>query len=448
MLELYLFSDEPTSGLDSVAAQAVVASIRNLAEKENATVVATIHQPSTETFELFTHLLVLGQGSTVYFGPREDAIPFFESAGHPIPLRSNPSDVYLQLTNLDFVMDRQEGKERVASLCTAFAKSEPHENTLAEIHQLTANPAPQPFDSVDYVNGFFHQTKVLMSRALLNAAKNPLSYWIRVAMYVILGVLMGTTWLRMDTSQSTVADRLAGLFFAVAFLSFMSVAGIPAFLEERHVFLREQANGLYGVESYVLSNLLISAPFIAIITISFSAVAYYTMGLQESAEKVSIFLAYLFLSLMIAEAQTVFISVAIPIFVGALAITAFTNGLWMVVQGFFVQKKNIPEFWRLSFHQVDFQKYAYELLLDNEMRGLIFSCDEVQGGCACAIPPSNGTAACEFTGEDVLSYYDYADISYPEWTGILIGIFVFFKLATYIALKITTSKWELFRCFK
>jgi hypothetical protein len=64
-----------------------------------------------------------------------------------------------------------------------------------------------------------------MSRAFLNAFKNPLAYWIRVFMYVALAILMGTTWVRMDMDQSTVQDRMAALFFATAFLSFMAVAG-------------------------------------------------------------------------------------------------------------------------------------------------------------------------------------------------------------------------------
>jgi len=220
----------------------------------------------------------------------------------------------------------------------------------------------------------------------------------------------------------------------------MAVAGIPAFLEERHVFTRERANGLYGVESYVVSNFLVSIPFIFIITVSFSGVAYYSMGLQETSEKFCTFASVLFLSLMIAEAQTVFISVAIPVFVAALAVTAFTNGLWMVVQGFFVQKKNIPDFWRYSFHRIDFQKYAYELLISNEMTGLTFSCkDPSTGSCACVVPSSkNATSSCQFTGEDVLKFYDYADIDYTKWLIIMVVIFCVFKIGTIFLLKIQT----------
>lgn len=414
----------------------MITCLVTLAQKQNATVIVTIHQPSSETFDLFTHCLTLGNGSTVYLGPRDGAITYFDRIGYPIPLRCNPCDFYLKLTSTDFDANKDEGRARLESLITKFSQSPEH---VAINDDIKNNPISTSQKSASLqTNGFLQTTKYLVSRTFLNATKNPLAYWIRVAMYVALAVLMGTTWIDMGLNQSAAQDRMAGLFFAVAFLSFMSVAGIPAFLEERVVFIRENANNLYTVESYLLSNLLVSIPFIFIITIAFSSISYFLMGLQPSGEKFCIFVAFLFFALMIAEAQTVMISVAVHIFVAALAITAFTNGLWMIVQGFFVQKKNIPAFWKNSFHQVDFQKYAYELLITNEMSGLTFNCED--DGCACVIPSVAGDSNCTFTGEDVLHYFESGDVSYTDWLLIMAGIFIFFKAMTYILLKIQTRK--------
>jgi hypothetical protein len=145
--------------------------------------------------------------------------------------------------------------------------------------------------------------------------------------------------------------------FSVAFLAFMAVAGIPAFLEERHVFVRERSNGLYGVESYLISNFIVSLPFLALIAFSFSILGYFLMGYQQTASNFFVFVGYLFLMLLIAEAQVQFISVVVPIFVAALTITAFANGLWMVVNGFALIKiSDIPPGWRYTFHYIDFQK--------------------------------------------------------------------------------------------
>ncbi|KAH9328183.1 hypothetical protein KI387_000291 [Taxus chinensis] len=63
-----LFLDEPTSGLDNVAAYHVMKRIATLVREDARTIVASIHQPSSEVFELFRNLYLLTGGRTVYFG--------------------------------------------------------------------------------------------------------------------------------------------------------------------------------------------------------------------------------------------------------------------------------------------------------------------------------------------------------------------------------------------
>lgn len=69
-----VFLDEPTSGLDSAASYHVMSRIARIAERNRMTVVAAVHQPSTEVFELFHGLCLLAKGRTVYFGPASKAI--------------------------------------------------------------------------------------------------------------------------------------------------------------------------------------------------------------------------------------------------------------------------------------------------------------------------------------------------------------------------------------
>ena len=63
-----LFLDEPTSGLDSAASFHVMSRIVKIARQDGRTVIASIHQPSSEVFELFSNLCLLSTGMTVYFG--------------------------------------------------------------------------------------------------------------------------------------------------------------------------------------------------------------------------------------------------------------------------------------------------------------------------------------------------------------------------------------------
>ncbi|XP_054160068.1 ABC transporter ATP-binding protein/permease wht-1-like [Oppia nitens] len=65
-----MFCDEPTTGLDSFMALNVVQVLRDMAQS-GRTVICTVHQPSSEVFGLFSHLLLLMNGELAYFGPKE-----------------------------------------------------------------------------------------------------------------------------------------------------------------------------------------------------------------------------------------------------------------------------------------------------------------------------------------------------------------------------------------
>ena len=58
-----IFLDEPTSGLDSFTAQKIVKMLVDFA-KNGKTVIATIHQPNSETFQMFPKLLLMMDSST------------------------------------------------------------------------------------------------------------------------------------------------------------------------------------------------------------------------------------------------------------------------------------------------------------------------------------------------------------------------------------------------
>jgi hypothetical protein len=45
-----------------------------------------------------------------------------------------------------------------------------------------------------------------------------------------MGVMLATIWIRLPQVDSRINDRLGVHFYSVAFLAFMSVAGIPAFV--------------------------------------------------------------------------------------------------------------------------------------------------------------------------------------------------------------------------
>lgn len=88
-----IFLDEPTTGLDSVTSMDIVIMLKKLAEKYRLSIVMTIHQPRSEILEIFDKILLLAQGSTVYYGDLDEILEhLLEFTGTPIPAHENPAD--------------------------------------------------------------------------------------------------------------------------------------------------------------------------------------------------------------------------------------------------------------------------------------------------------------------------------------------------------------------
>ena len=58
--------DEPTSGLDSFKALGIVKTLHKLAREKGKTIIATIHQPSSEALEYFDKLIMMAEGHVVF----------------------------------------------------------------------------------------------------------------------------------------------------------------------------------------------------------------------------------------------------------------------------------------------------------------------------------------------------------------------------------------------
>lgn len=94
-----LFLDEPTSGLDSHSAQKVVELLREEAQR-GMTILATIHQPSSQVFNLFDKVLVLtSHGQVAYYNTPQEAPKFFSAMGIQLSKYKNPADELLKLAH-------------------------------------------------------------------------------------------------------------------------------------------------------------------------------------------------------------------------------------------------------------------------------------------------------------------------------------------------------------
>jgi hypothetical protein len=164
-------------------------------------VIASIHQPSSKTFELFSKLNMMSQGKTCYTGTPAGMSTFFASIGMPIPGNTNPAEHVLDMINVDFA-----GHDARADL-DAITEGW-HQSAHAQVSQedLKTIPIGQQLRLSDSQSkpSFISQVLTLLHRALIKSFRDVVAYWIRVVMYMGLAIMMGTVWLRLDSTQRNI----------------------------------------------------------------------------------------------------------------------------------------------------------------------------------------------------------------------------------------------------
>lgn len=446
-----LFLDEPTSGLDSVASREVISTIKNIAIRENMIVIASIHQPSTYTFQLFDKALFLSKGKTIYNGKVSDIPAYFESIHYEIPRFHNPSEYILDLINTDFtneVVDDEETcavdkemivqelakKWRNVEQSQKITRNADYSNLQSEKLSLLAE-SQYSLPCVRFKNIIVREsvrTYILLQRLLIKSRRDVLAYYVRIVMYLGLAVLMGTVWLRLNNSQNNIQPFTNAIFFSGAFMSFMSVAYIPSYIEDYNSYKKEKMNGNYGPFSFVLSNFIIGVPFLFVIALLFSIVTYFMCHFHDSSKGFGYYVMWLFIDLLAAESMTVCIASVFPNFVVSLALTAFSNGLWMSVGGFLVSSNILNVFWYYTFYWINYQRYVFQGMMFNEFENRVFECDS---NCHC-LYESSLSSQCKIAGTAVLENLGYSTNDKGLWIGVLIVLIFVFRLGSYIALKL------------
>ncbi|KAJ9159129.1 hypothetical protein P3X46_024655 [Hevea brasiliensis] len=427
-----LFLDEPTSGLDSAASYYVMKKLANLAKQHGMTVIASIHQPGSDVFQLFHSLCLLSSGRTIYFGPSTAANKFFEMNGLPCPSHQNPSDHYLRTINTDFDEDMEQGfgakkdREEVINLLVRSYKSSATCRQIQRRVREICRQEKTELNKGSQVN-FITQSLVLSRRSFVNMYRDLGYYWLRLAIYIMLGLGLGSVFYRIGTGYSSIQARGSLLMFIASLLTIMAIGGFPSFVEDMKVFQRERLNGHYQSGAFVIGNTLSSTPYLLLISLIPGAITYCLVGLQQGSEHFIYFALILFACMMLVESLMLIVASIVPNFLMGLITGAGIQGLMMLSGGFFRLPDDLPTvLWRYPLYYIAFHKYAYQGLYKNEFQGLTF-------------PPSDHGGPPYINGEEILRNIWQVEMSYSKWIdlAILFGMVVVYRLVLLCVLGIT-----------
>ncbi|XP_047042706.1 ABC transporter G family member 1-like [Lolium rigidum] len=429
-----LFLDEPTSGLDSAASYHVMSHIARIAAREGMTVVAAVHQPSGDVFELFHSLCLLAYGRTVFFGEAAHATEFFTQNGFPCPNLRNPSDHFLRTINKDFdekivkssKATRKTAAEAIDILTQAYQSPAYLEKTVSKIAEMKQINGGASFRRREQAS-FSTKLLVLTSRSFMNMHRDIGYYWMRLGVYVGIGLCLGTIFYQVGNSYSSIQTRCSIIMYTTALLTFMAIGGFPSFVEDIKVFKRERMSGHYGVAEFVISNTLSATPYLALIAVIPGAMLYYLTGLTKGTDHFAYFVITLCMCTLLVESIMMIIAALVPDFLMGIIVGAGVQGVLMLNGGFFRLPHELPKpVWKYPFYYISFHKYAVQGLYKNEFMGLTFPSDQ--------LVQANTT----ISGIQVLQEKLEVEMGYSKWVDILIlfGMMVIYRLIFFVVVKI------------
>ncbi|CAN6481686.1 unnamed protein product [Victoria cruziana] len=386
-----LFLDEPTSGLDSASAFFVTQTLRSLA-RDGRTVIASIHQPSSEVFELFDRLCLLSGGRQVYFGKVSEAHEFFAQAGFPCPSLRNPSDHYLRCINSDFdkvkatlkgsmklrfersddPLDKITTSEAIRTLLDAYNKSQYRYDAMQRVDEISKIKG-NILESGGSQASFLRQTATLTKRSFLNMSRDFGYYWLRLCIYLLVTICIGTIYWNVGTGYDSILARGSCGSFVFGFVTFMSIGGFPSFVEDMKVFQRERLNGHYGVLPFVISNTISAVPYLLFITFASGTICYFMVRFHPGFTRYIFFVLCFYASVTVVESLMMAIASVVPNFLMGIIIGAGIQGIFMLVSGYFRLPKDIPKpVWKYPMSYISFHFWALQGQYQNDLKGLIF----------------------------------------------------------------------------
>ncbi|KAI8048020.1 P-loop containing nucleoside triphosphate hydrolase protein [Syncephalis plumigaleata] len=420
-----LFLDEPTTGLDTLTANHLMHSLQNVAYR-GRTVVATLHQPSSDILGLIDNIIFLAEGRIIYSGPVTEIVDYFSRLDLQCPDYRNPVDFlflrifydqdddYNLLENKHHQNNRKRNKngckeaasivqERLETLWEAWRNYSKEMSSTSKtaaaaasqysIHVLDNRHSVQLMHTIEYEEknqmvSFWTQSGFLIRRSVRYLIRNPNSLIVKLLEVIVASILFNFVYwdIPSRSQMSQMMDKAGFVYFmnavAVAKFSFVSV---PAFCDGRVLLIREYRGKYYNLPAYFISTLITEVPILIVVQVIFSLTTYYSAGLNSDPYRVSMFmLNFLLLTLIgftigMARAMAIVVLFSIPI---------------MICGGLFSKGDAMPG-WIRWLRWLSPMKYGFTSMLKNEFEGTIIGCGDNPSDDCTPIP---GSAAISYYG--------------------------------------------------
>ncbi|XVE86362.1 hypothetical protein DITRI_Ditri18aG0029100 [Diplodiscus trichospermus] len=330
-----LLIDEPTSGLDSASALHVALLLKSMAMKQGKTIVLTTHQPGFRILELFDQALLLSNGTVLHQGSLHLLEQRLQFSGHSIPRHVNILEFAIEVTEA-LVIDTEASEAENADV------EQDCEDTRRNFQLSNVNE-----NNICYANPLFKEVLILGQRFSSNIYRTKQLFIARTVQAVIAGIVLGTIFMNAasDSTRSKLQTQIGFFTFSLTFLLSSTTEGLPIYLQERRILMRETSRGAYRISSYVITHYGIRS-----FPVNCGSAVHHSCILASRIKEGTCF------------------SALVPNFIMGSSLIAGLIGSFFLFSGYFISKEDRPSCW-IFMHYLSLLKYPLECLMLNEYGG-------------------------------------------------------------------------------
>ncbi|CAN4104225.1 unnamed protein product [Withania somnifera] len=393
--------DEPTSGLDSASALHVISLLQVMVAHQGKTIVLTIHQPGFRILELFDRLVLLSNGCILHNGSLKYLEERIRFSGLHIPPHINVLEFAIDVTGSTVIQTSE-------TLDIHFHLKDHGEKKEFVTEGFTISKHDDMVEKCPYSNSHVDEILILGGRFCKNIFRTKQLFATRIIQALVAGFILGSIFMNVDNNLGQVAlqTRLGFFAFSLTFLLSSMTEGLPIFLQERTIFMRETSRGAYRVSSYVVANTFVFLPFLLMVGLLYTLPVYWLVGLRRNMDGFLYFSMVVWMVVLMSNSFTACFSALVPNFIMGTSIIAGLMGSFFLFSGYFLSKEKIPSYW-MFMHYLSLFKYPFECFLINEYGG--------KGGKRCL---ENERGECKLFAIDFLRQQDVKESQ--KWSNLAV----------------------------
>lgn len=411
-----LFLDEPTSGLDSQTSLKILSLLKKIAVQKNIIVVCTIHQPSSNIFNIFDKLIIIERGNMIYNDIPLNITKYFKSIGKPLKLKANPADSFMRIleensknkNTMNYFIDNYKNQDMI--------NRKEIDNYLAETN-MGINIISKAEDTASMAL----QIKILSERSLKNVLRNPTILPTRIVSMLIFAFLVASVFWKLDgATYDGVNGRTGFVFFVSCLVLFQEIMGnILSFPAERAVFIREYYSKMYKLFPYYVAKNLVESPIFLCFAAILNIIVYFCAGFRSDAGNFFVYFACMLLLSLCSQSIAYTIGALFSRVETAIAVTNIITLPYVIFSGTLLNEDSMPK-WLGWLKYLSPMKYSNSIGIINEFDG-------------------NNDITFKGGWEDTLNSYNF-DLGIKWSFGILAFTTILYRVLGYYFLKMMISK--------